>query len=86
MARWFLLALAGVCLAATPAHGGVKRTGTPTISLPASRPPLPPRPDDRVQPEHRPLPENLRRLLEAPPPVPQEREGVCAASSVCETY
>jgi hypothetical protein len=86
MSRWLLFALAGICLAATPAHGGIKRTGTPTISLPASRPPLPPRSDDRAQRDDRPLPESLRKLLEASPPVPQQRQGVCAATSICETY
>jgi hypothetical protein len=86
MSRWLALTLAGMCLAATPAHGGVKRTGTPTISLPASRPPLSPRSDNRAQRDPRPLPESLRKLLEGPPPAPREREGVCAAGSICETF
>jgi hypothetical protein len=88
MSRWLLLALAGVCLATTPAEGGIKRSGTPLVIVAASHPLLASGPEDRVQ-ERRPrLPESFRARFEGRPPVLplQQREGVCAATSVCETY
>ena len=86
MSRWLLLALAGVCLAATPAEGGIKRTGTPLVVLPVLQPQLPSRPADRVREPRPRLPESFR-APGRPPVLPlQQREGVCAATSVCETY
>lgn len=88
MSRWLLLALAGVCLAATPAEGGIKRSGTPLVVLPVLQPQLPSRPADRVRESRPRLPESFRAPFEGRPPVLplQQREGVCAATSICETY
>jgi hypothetical protein len=84
--RWLALALAGICLAATPAHAGVKRAGTPAVDLPASRPPDLRQSGDRAQEPDRTRPESRRKLPDPPTPVPPQPEGVCAAGSICETY
>jgi hypothetical protein len=88
MSRWLLLALAGICLAATPAKGGIKRGGTPLVIQPVSHPQLPSGPDDRAHEPQTRLPESFRgRSGRRPSALPrQQREGVCAATSVCETY
>ena len=86
MSRWLPLALAGICLAVTPAAGGVKRSGTPLVTLPQPR--LAPGPADRVQAPRPRLPESFRAGSEGrmPTPTPQQQEGVCAATLVCETH
>jgi hypothetical protein len=88
MSRWLLLALAGLCLTPSPAEGGIRRSGTPLVVQPVSHPQLPSGPDDRAQEPEPRLPERSRTRSEGRPPVlplPQ-RDGVCAATSVCETY
>jgi hypothetical protein len=87
MSRWLLLAFAGLCLAATPAEGGVKRSGTPPVILP-SHPQLPSGPNERVQTGPARSPESFRARFEGRSPVPprQQGEGVCATTAICDTY
>ena len=87
MSRWLFFALVGSSLAALPAHGGIERTGDPAISVHASQPSAPAGPETRTRQDRRRVPESVDDLRQSRSPErPRQRDGICAATSICETH